>query len=175
MNTTLIECYQPRMQDEQRIIVGWIERVATFRRLTYGGWATKAKVAPTTLTRGTKADFNSVTTIPKLHALAKAANVPSVLDFLASQPEAGAVSQPLAEWMTRQVGEAIAKTVVEIVLDHQRARGAAVEEEPSEALVATIAELLLGLAASYRRAPQARLDPARTQGMLDTLRLQVAN
>src|SRR5690606_12925240 len=46
-------------------------------------WAEEAELgAATTVSRAVKDDYGSVTKIETLHALARAANVPSVLDFL---------------------------------------------------------------------------------------------
>lgn len=72
------------MRDEQKVIAGWIERIATAKGWSYAEWAKKAELgAATTITRALKPDYESVTSIPTLHQLAVAADRPSVLDFLA--------------------------------------------------------------------------------------------
>lgn len=71
------------MQPEQQIIAEWLERTRLKKGWTWEQWAREAEIgAPTTLTRAIKANYSSVTSIPTLHALAQAAGVPSVLDFL---------------------------------------------------------------------------------------------
>jgi hypothetical protein len=78
------DCYPAYVQPEQRIIADWIERTAKRLGWTYGRWAEEAKLgAATTITRALKDDYQSITSIKTLKALAEAAGEPSVLDFLA--------------------------------------------------------------------------------------------
>lgn len=79
-------CYLLPMQPEQIVIANWLERTRQQMGWSWSQWAKKAGVgAGTTLTRAIKDDYKSVTSIPTLHALAQAAEVPSVLDFLSGQ------------------------------------------------------------------------------------------
>jgi hypothetical protein len=48
-------------------------------------WAHEADLAPTTVTRAMSPNYKSVSSVPTLHALARAAGVPSIIDFLDSQ------------------------------------------------------------------------------------------
>jgi hypothetical protein len=70
------------MRGQQRIVVGWMK--AQLERLGWKPerWAREAGLAATTVTRAMSEDYASVSSIPTLDALARAANVPSVLDFL---------------------------------------------------------------------------------------------
>ncbi|WCT73955.1 S24 family peptidase [Sphingomonas naphthae] len=87
--------YLADMQPEQRIIAKWLETTRERLGWSWASWAEKAGLgAATTLTRAVKEDYASVTGIPTLHALAKAANIPSVLDFLASNLDASRVAPP---------------------------------------------------------------------------------
>lgn len=53
-------------------------------------WADLAKMQPTNISRAVKENYGSLTTVRTLHQLARAAQVPSVLDFLESQDGAPA-------------------------------------------------------------------------------------
>jgi len=94
-------CYPLAMQPEQKVIARWIERIAKAKGWTLGKWASEAGLgAATTLTRAIKEDYRSVTTVTTLHALARAAQVPSVLDFLdGGAVSAGALRPLLSELM----------------------------------------------------------------------------
>jgi hypothetical protein len=48
-------------------------------------WAREAKLAPTTVTRAMSPSYKSVSSVSTLHALARAAGVPSILDYLETQ------------------------------------------------------------------------------------------
>ncbi len=77
------QCYDFRVEPEQKIIAKWLQRVAKDKGWSWSKWAGEARIgAATTLSRAVKEDYGSVTKIETLHALARAANVPSVLDFL---------------------------------------------------------------------------------------------
>lgn len=83
VNRTYAQCYGFHVEPEQKIIAKWLQRVAKDKGWSWGKWAGEAKLgAATTLSRAVKEDYGSVTKIETLHALARAANVPSVLDFL---------------------------------------------------------------------------------------------
>jgi hypothetical protein len=75
------------MKGEQLVIVRWMQ--AQLQRLGWTAqlWATRARVSPTTLTRSMQPAYDNVTSIPTLDALARAAGLPSVLDFLEEQTE----------------------------------------------------------------------------------------
>jgi hypothetical protein len=94
------QCYPAYMQPEQKIIARWMERTRAKLGWSWAEWAKQAKIgAATTLTRAIKDDFQSVTKIETLHALAEAAGEPSVLDFLNGQiqrPARGPAPEALA-------------------------------------------------------------------------------
>lgn len=71
------------MQDEQKVVAGWMRRVMDAKGWKAADWARAAGIkADTTISRALKDDYGSVTSIPTLHKLAQAADLPSVLDFL---------------------------------------------------------------------------------------------
>lgn len=74
--------YRLPMLPEQRIIASWMRRVMDQKNWTPQTWADQAGFAATNVTRAIKDEYASVTTIRTLDKLAKAASVPSVLDFL---------------------------------------------------------------------------------------------
>lgn len=71
----------------------WRDRVMAHLGWNAAHWAKRASISDTTITRGMKRDAASTIKIENLHALAQAASLPSVLDFLASQPGAPASRQ----------------------------------------------------------------------------------
>lgn len=88
--------YNERMQPEQKIIAAWLERVRKAKEWSWNHWAKAAGVkAATTLSRAVKDDYDSVTKIETLHALARAAGVPSVLDFLEGNAFSAAALKPI--------------------------------------------------------------------------------
>lgn len=89
--------YFDRVQPEQQIIVEWMARQLRRMRIRPQAWAERAGVYPTTITRAMKPDYTSVTAIPTLDALARAAQVPSVLDFLAGQDVPASAGSPSLE------------------------------------------------------------------------------
>jgi hypothetical protein len=84
-----MQCISVAMQPEQQIIVDWMARQLRRMGIRPQAWAERAGVYPTTITRAMKPDYTSVTAIPTLVALARAAQVPSVLDFLEAQDASG--------------------------------------------------------------------------------------
>jgi hypothetical protein len=87
------------VQPEQQIIADWIKRTLQRNNWTAADWAkaTGTGMAPTTITRAVDPDYASVTGTKTLHALARAAGVPSVLDFLETdQATTPAAPQPPA-------------------------------------------------------------------------------
>lgn len=79
-------CYPSTMQPEQRIIAAWIKAVSERLGWSYAVWAKRADIgAATTITRALKDDYESVTSVKTLHALAKAAGERSILDLLEEQ------------------------------------------------------------------------------------------
>lgn len=73
------------MRGMQKIIVRWMRRQLDRRAWSAERWAREAGLAATTVTRAMSDTYPSVSSVPTLHALAKAAGVPSVLDFLDGQ------------------------------------------------------------------------------------------
>lgn len=73
------------MKPEQKRIVAWMNE--QMRRLGWNPqkWAQQAHIHPTSVTRAMSEGYNSVTSVATLEALARAASVPTVLDFLDDQ------------------------------------------------------------------------------------------
>lgn len=101
-----VQCYRCPVKPEQRIIAKWMERVRAQRSWTWNAWATAiekaglGKIAATTISRAVKEEYQSVTSVETLHVLARAAEVPSVLDFLNGHAFSAAALKPvLAELM----------------------------------------------------------------------------
>lgn len=84
--------YRLLMLPEQRIIASWMRRVMDQKKWTPQTWADHAGFAATNITRAIKEDYGSVTTVRTLDKLAKAASVPSVLDFLAGSSPVGSIN-----------------------------------------------------------------------------------
>lgn len=89
-------CYPALMQPEQRIIANWIERTRERLGWSYAEWARRAGIkAGTTITRALKDDYDSITSVQTLHALAKAADEPSILDFLSGKSDVAEPTLPI--------------------------------------------------------------------------------
>lgn len=73
------------MRGEQRVVVGWMRRQLDRLHWKPERWAHEAGLAPTTVTRAMADNYNSVSSVTTLHALARAAGCPSILDFLEGQ------------------------------------------------------------------------------------------
>lgn len=68
------------------VVAGWVERIAKTPEVgSRSKWARAAGVSDTTVTRGMARTSESTPKIENLHALARAAGIPSVLDFLENQ------------------------------------------------------------------------------------------
>ncbi|KQN09805.1 hypothetical protein ASE85_02370 [Sphingobium sp. Leaf26] len=80
--------YRLHMLPEQRIIASWMRRIMDQKGWTPQTWANQAGFAATNVTRAIKEDYESITTVRTLDKLAKAAGVPSVLDFLSGRSAA---------------------------------------------------------------------------------------
>jgi transcriptional regulator with XRE-family HTH domain len=93
------ECYAHRVKPEQRAIASWLERTRVAANMTWAQLARAAKLgAATTLTRAVQDDYDSVTKIETLHAVATAAGVPSVLDYFAGTlTPAEDAAEPMAD------------------------------------------------------------------------------
>ena len=76
------------MKSEQGVIVAWMRAQANRLKESPTAWARRAGLNPTTVTRALGPDYPSVTSVPTLDALARAAGVPSVLQFLGAQAAA---------------------------------------------------------------------------------------
>ena len=77
--------YAWTMQGAQKVIANWMTRYMQRSGINATDWAISAELHKSTVSRATKDKFESVTSIPTLHALAVAAGMPSVLDFLSAQ------------------------------------------------------------------------------------------
>jgi len=75
--------YPLAMLPEQRIIAAWMRRVMQQKDWSAQEWAKQSGVTPTNISRAVRDDYESITSIRTLDKLARAARVPSVLDFLA--------------------------------------------------------------------------------------------
>lgn len=78
----MVRCYSDHVRAEQRIIAEWMRR--QLDRLGWSGkeWAEKAGVNPSTVTRAMEDDYKSVTSMPTIDALARAAGTVSPLAFM---------------------------------------------------------------------------------------------
>lgn len=98
VNAAPSQCYSISMQPEQRVIADWIERTRERLGWSYAHWAERAGLgAATTITRALKDDYNSVTSVKTLTALADAAGEPSILDHLQQAGTDKTVAVPSAE------------------------------------------------------------------------------
>lgn len=87
-----LPAYRFPMLPEQRIVAAWMRRVMDQKGWKAEEWAKRAKIAPTNISRAVKDDCKSITSVRTLDKLAKAANSPSVLDFLAGRPAFGSLN-----------------------------------------------------------------------------------
>lgn len=78
-----------------QVVSKWAQRVGVVTKWAPSRWASEAGISDTTMTRGIGEDSSSTPKIENLHALARAAKVPSVLDFLATE----AASMPPQPWI----------------------------------------------------------------------------
>jgi hypothetical protein len=74
-----------QVRNLQAVVVRWMGR--QLERLGWSAerWAREAGLSPTTVTRAMSPSYGSVSSVPTLHALARAAGVPSIVDFLDGQ------------------------------------------------------------------------------------------
>jgi hypothetical protein len=73
------------MRPEQRIVVKWMRCQLDRLEWVPERWANEAGLAPTTVTRAMSKNYDSVSSVTTLNALARAAGIPSIVDFLAGQ------------------------------------------------------------------------------------------
>lgn len=91
-----VQCYAVRVRPAQRIIADWMERTRAAKGFSWPEWARRANIkAATTLTRAVKDDYDSVTSMETIDALAKAAGVPSPLDYMAGTASAAPAGPPV--------------------------------------------------------------------------------
>jgi hypothetical protein len=69
----------------QAVVVRWMTRQLSRTHWSAERWAREAGLAPTTVTRAMSPSYKSISSVPTLHALARAAGVPSILDYLDTQ------------------------------------------------------------------------------------------
>lgn len=93
------QCYRSWVRPEQKIVANWMERIRAEKGWSWSQWAKEAEIkAATTLSRAVKDTFDSTSKIETLHSLARAAKVPSVLDFLEGEAvSVGALKTVLSE------------------------------------------------------------------------------
>jgi hypothetical protein len=118
------------MRPEQRVIVKWMQRQLQRLQWKPERWAKEARLAPTTVTRAMAENYDSVSSVTTLHALARAASVPSILDFLAGQEKIAlrypiitvmlgellpAVGCQLSDDLLRAVAEALAQALTGMI------------------------------------------------------------
>lgn len=75
------------MQAMQAVVVRWMARQLQRLHWSAERWAREAKLAPTTVTRAMSSNYKSVSSVSTLCALARAAGVPTILDFLDGQTD----------------------------------------------------------------------------------------
>jgi hypothetical protein len=80
-----ISMYAWLMQGAQEVIAHWMKCYMERSGAKATDWAESAKLHKSTVSRAIKEDFDSVTSVKTLDALARAAGIPSVLDFLRAQ------------------------------------------------------------------------------------------
>lgn len=73
------------IRQEQKIIVKWMRCQLDRLEWLPERWAREAGLAPTTVTRAMSDNYGSVSSVTTLNALARAAGIPSVIDFLDGQ------------------------------------------------------------------------------------------
>lgn len=105
------QCYVAPVRNEQRIIADWMRRILARKGWTGKEWAERAGVNPSTVTRAMADEYESVTSIPTIDALARTAGVPSPLDALAEErrpliPNADAL-EVMLDVILRDVDEAL--------------------------------------------------------------------
>lgn len=96
------------------VISRWRDRVLQTKGWNAPRWALEAKISPTTITRNMKPDSENSVKIETLHQLARAADVPSVLDFLAegvAPRSSGQLSLPPSDVLAAIFDELAAETV----------------------------------------------------------------
>jgi transcriptional regulator with XRE-family HTH domain len=74
--------YAGTMQAEQKTIADWMGRVQARKGWTGEEWARRAGVSTSTVTRAQSEGYSSVTAVLTLDRLARAAGVPSILEYL---------------------------------------------------------------------------------------------
>lgn len=114
------------VRDLQTVVVRWMDRQLARLDWRPERWAREAGLAPTTVTRAMSDNYNSVSSVPTLHALARAGGIPSVIDFLNGQatiaPQYPIITAMLKEFLpavgvdlpdrsVQRLGEAIARAV----------------------------------------------------------------
>jgi len=83
-----------------KAVAAWVDRVRSDLGWSKSEWAVRAGLSDTTVTRGMATNASSTPKLENLHALARAAGAPSVLDFLSGstfQANVSEVSGVLAE------------------------------------------------------------------------------
>jgi hypothetical protein len=73
------------VRELQGVVIRWMARQLERLQWSAERWAKEADLSPTTVTRAMSKSYNSVSSVPTLHALARAAGVPSILDFMEGQ------------------------------------------------------------------------------------------
>lgn len=67
------------------VVSAWVDRVCADKKWSRSAWAAEAGISDTTVTRGMAPTSVSTPKLENLHALAVAAGIPSVVDFLREQ------------------------------------------------------------------------------------------
>lgn len=82
-------------------IAKWRDAVLDRPGFNASRWGRAAGIDPSVIRRNMDPDHSSVTTIQNLHALARAASIPSVLDFLSQQADGAAREGSASRWTPR--------------------------------------------------------------------------
>jgi len=75
MRQEVLRRYSAAMQEEQKVIVTWMQRVMDEKGWNAETWAAEAGIAPTSITRAMKPDYRFVSKRQTVQALAAAAGV----------------------------------------------------------------------------------------------------
>ena len=92
---SMVRRYAAPMQAEQKIIADWMARVQARKGWTGEEWARRAGVSTSTVTRAQSDSYPSVTAVLTLDRLARAAQSPSILDYLKADTPASLPSEPI--------------------------------------------------------------------------------
>lgn len=141
------------VKDMQRVIVRWMARQLERTGWSAERWAREASLAPTTVTRAMSPHYHSVSSVPTLHALARAADVPSILNFLEGQ----VIISPKYPILTAMLQEVLPTLGVEL------------QEDTVTALAHALGEAICGMTSEVM-SPKPELEHALAEVARDAVR-----